>query len=206
MDEERLCQTRTHQSDREAPLVSCPGIKIYNYECPCFREYAHASCSPHRPLVPRSRGKGVASQERQFPLTPLRHRPAGTERSRLLARRAEQLRRPAPEIERGDRRQMAEALPDDTAPPPCSPHWMSPVAKCLPSASLAIGARNSSRSCATSMPTSYNLSMCIRSSTTTPPTNIPRSGLGWQNARETTSITPQPTPRGSIRLNAGSGS
>ena len=46
----------------------------------------------------------------------------------------------------------------------------------------------------------------ISSSITTPPTNIPRSKHGWQSGLDTTSTSPQPTPHGSIRWNAGSAS
>ena len=93
-----------------------------------------------------------------------------------------------------------------TAPPPCSPPSTSPPAGSSPSARSAIATRSSLPSCVTSTPTSPKRSTSTLSPTTTPPTSTPRSEPGSQGARDTTSTTHPPTPRGSTRSSAGSAS
>jgi putative transposase len=73
-----------------------------------------------------------------------------------------------------------------------------------PNANPAIVIRSSSPSCVTSRPACRPSSTSISSSTTTPPTSIPRSELGSPAARVGTFTSRPPTPRGSTKSNASS--
>ena len=91
-----------------------------------------------------------------------------------------------------------------TARPPCSPPSTCSTARSSPNANPAIAIRSSSPSCVTSRLTCQPSSMSISSSTTTPPTSIPRSELGSHAVRVGTFISRPPTPPGLTRSNASS--
>src|SRR5262245_46010364 len=92
----------------------------------------------------------------------------------------------------------------DTARLPCSPPSTCSTVRSSPNVSPAIVIRSSLHSCGTSRPMCRPSSTSISSSTTMPPTSIPRSELGSPAARVGTSTSRQPTPPGSTRSNASS--
>ena len=91
-----------------------------------------------------------------------------------------------------------------TAPPPCSPPSTCSTARSSPNANRAIVIRSSSPSCVTSRPMCRPNSTSISSSTTTPPTSIPRSKLGSPAVRVGTFTSRPPMPPGSTRSNVSS--
>jgi putative transposase len=78
------------------------------------------------------------------------------------------------------------------------------TARSSPNANLAFAIRNSEPCCVISRPTCRPSSTSISSSTTTPPTSIPRSELGSHAVRVGTFTSRPPMPPGSTRSNASS--
>src|SRR5262249_21833951 len=78
------------------------------------------------------------------------------------------------------------------------------TARSSPNANLAIVIRSSSLSCATSRSMCRTSLTSISSSTTTPPTSIPKSELGWPAVRVGTFTSRRPMPPSSTRSNGSS--